>query len=101
MEYEKFEKIILSLQKSSDQIDLLYRNGIDIADVLDPLHYIISDLLKEIFNDDGNDWIDWFIYEKEFGRREDMKAWDEKQNEIAYDIKSLYQLLMDEYYNKK
>lgn len=101
MEYEKFEKIILSLQKSSDQVDLLYRNGIDITEVLDPLHSIIEDLLGFIFNDNGQDWIEWFIYEKEFGRREDLKAWDEKQNEIAYDIKSLYQLLMDEYYNKK
>lgn len=101
MEYEKFEKIILSLQKSSDQVDLLYRNGIDITEVLDPLHSIIEDLLGLVFNDNGQDWIEWFIYEKEFGRREDMKAWDEKQNEIAYDIKSLYQLLMDEYYNKK
>ena len=101
MEYEKFEKIILSLQKSSDKVNLLYRNGIDITEVLDPLHSIIEDLLGLIFNDNGQDWIEWFIYEKEFGRREDMKAWDEKQNEIVYDIKSLYQLLMDEYYTKK
>ena len=99
MEYEKFEKIILNLQKISDQADILYNNGIDITEVTDNLHIIINDLLGIIFTDDGKDWIDWFMYEKEFGKREDLKAWD-GNDEIAYDIKSLYDLLINEYYNK-
>lgn len=101
MEYEQFEKIILNLQKSSDQADLLYKNGIDITEVTDNLHIIISDLLGIIFTDDGKDWIDWFMYEKEFGKRDDLKAWDVDKNEIAYDIKSLYELLINEYLIKK
>ena len=101
MEYEYFEKIILNLQKSSDQANLLYKNGIDITDVTDNLHIIISDLLGIIFTDEGKDWIDWFMYEKEFGKREDLKAWDIDKNEIAYDIKSLYELLINEYLTKK
>jgi hypothetical protein len=100
MEYEYFEKIILNLQKTYDQTNLLYKNGIDITEVTDNLHTIISDLLGIIFTDDGKDWIDWFIYEKEFGKREDLKAWD-GDNEIAYDIKSLYELLVNGYLNKK
>lgn len=100
MEYERFEKIILYLQNSHDKVNLLYANSIDLTEVIDPLHYIISDLLKIIFNDDGQDLIDWFMYEKDFGRREDLKAWDEDKNEIAYDIKSLYDLLINEYHNK-
>jgi hypothetical protein len=101
MEYEQFEKIILNLQKSSNQADLLYKNGIDITEVTDNLHIIISDLLGIIFTDDGKDWIDWFMYEKEFGKRDDLKAWDVDKNEIAYDIKSLYELLINEYLIKK
>jgi hypothetical protein len=100
MEYEKFEKIILNLQKSFDQADILYNNGIDITEVADNLHIIINDLLGIIFTDDGKDWIDWFMYEKEFGKREDFKAWD-GDNEIAYDIKSLYELLVNGYLTKK
>jgi hypothetical protein len=101
MEYEQFEKIILNLQKTYDQSNLLYKHGIDITEVTDNLHIIISDLLGIIFTDYGKDWIDWFIYEKEFGKREDLKAWDENKNEIAYDIKSLYELLINEYLIKK
>lgn len=100
MEYERFEKIILYLQNSHDKVNLLYANSIDLTEVIDPLHYIISDLLKIIFNDDGQDLIEWFMYEKDFGRRVDLKAWDEDKNEIAYDIKSLYDLLINEYHNK-
>jgi hypothetical protein len=100
MEYKKFEKIILNLQKSYDQANILYENGVDITEATDALHIIISDLLGIIFTDDGKDWIDWFMYEKEFGKREDLKAWDVDKNEIAYDIKSLYELLINGYYNK-
>lgn len=100
MEYEKFEKIILSLQVTHDRANLLYQNGVDITEVTDGLHNIIEDLLNVIFIEAGNDWILWFMYEKDFGKREDVKAWDEDGNEIVYDIKSLYDLLINEYYNK-
>lgn len=100
MTYEIFEKIILDLQKTHDHANVLYAHGIDITEVTDGLHTIIENLLGIIFNEDGKDWIDWFMYEKDFGKREDMKAWDVDKNEIAYDIKSLYDLLINEYHNK-
>lgn len=100
MTYEIFEKIILDLQKTHDHANILYSHGIDITEVTDGLHTIIENLLGIIFNEDGKDWIDWFMYEKDFGRKEDLKAWDEDKNEIAYDIKSLYDLLINEYHNK-
>ena len=62
-----------------------------------PLYPLADNILVD---EDGGDWIEWFMYEKDFGRREDMKAWDEDKNEIAYDIKSLYDLLINEYHNK-
>jgi len=101
MTYEKFEKIMLALNKSRQNTDLLYRYGVDITEITDHLQTIIEDLLGFIFTKEGKDWIEWFIYEKDFGEREDIKAWDADKNEIAYDIKSLYELLINEYYNKK
>lgn len=101
MTYEKFEKIMLALNKSRQNTDLLYRHGVDITEITDHLQTIIEDLLGFIFTKEGKDWIEWFIYEKDFGEREDIKAWDSDKNEIAYDIKSLYELLINEYYNKK
>lgn len=93
--YDEFEKIILNLQKTQDQANLLYKNGVDITKITDNLHTIIEDLLGVIFTNDGKDWIEWFIYEKEFGRDDDIKAWDEDNNEIAYDIKSLYEYIIE------
>jgi hypothetical protein len=101
MTYENFERIILNLQKTHDHANILYSHGIDITQVTDGLHSIIENLLNVIFGDEGAGWIDWFMYEKEFGTREDLKAWDENKNEIAYDIKSLYDLLTNEYTYKK
>jgi hypothetical protein len=100
MTYEIFEKIMLDLQKTHKHADTLYAHGIDITEVTGGLHTIIENLLGIIFNEDGKDWIEWFMYEKDFGKREDLKAWDEDKNEIAYDIKSLYDLLINEYHNK-
>ena len=101
MTYEQFEDIMTKLQKSNDNTNLLYRHGVDITDITDHLHGIIENLLGLIFTKEGADWIEWFIYEKEFGKRADIKAWDADKNEIAYDLKSLYDLLINEYYNKK
>lgn len=101
MTYEQFEDIMTKLQKSSDNTDVLYRHGVDVTDVTDHLHSIIGKLLCCVFTSEGYDWIEWFIYEKEFGKRADMKAWDADKNEIAYDLRSLYDLLINEYYNKK
>jgi hypothetical protein len=101
MTYENFERIILNLQKTHDHANTLYSHVIDITQVTDGLHSIIENLLNIIFGDEGADWIDWFMYEKDFGTREDLKAWDENKNEIAYDIKSLYDLLTNEYIYKK
>jgi hypothetical protein len=101
MTYEQFENIMTKLQKSDENTDVLYRHGVDVTDIMDHLHSVIGRLLCCVFTDEGKDWIEWFMFEKEFGKRDDLKAWDANKNEIAYDIKSLYELLINEYYNKK
>lgn len=57
MTYEQFEKIILALQKSNDNANLLYSHGVDLTDITDNLHSIIEKLLALIFTEEGA--IEW------------------------------------------
>ena len=44
MTYEKFLKILLSLQKENRTIKTLYDNGVDLINFVDPYHKIINEL---------------------------------------------------------
>ena len=52
----------------------------------------INVLLTEVYNFDGCEWIDWYCYECDYGRK-GMASWDENNNEIYYDDKSLWEYL--------
>jgi hypothetical protein len=56
----------------------------------EPYQYIIDLLLKETFTPEGYDWISWFLYEREGFSGTTEKAWDNDNNEICYDIPSLW-----------
>ena len=53
MTYERFLKVILSLQKEDRTINALYTNGVDLINFVDPYHEIISELIKEIYGEEG------------------------------------------------
>jgi hypothetical protein len=62
MEYSRFLKITLSLQKESVVVDNLYKNGLDLINFVDPYHQIITELIKEVYGDEGYEWWSWFCY---------------------------------------
>jgi hypothetical protein len=70
MEFERFEKIILSLKKHHEDISDANRIKIDLIDFCDPLHVIISELIKAIYGDEGYDWFSWFCYENDYGEKD-------------------------------
>lgn len=80
---ELFTKMIIEIQNFSNRIDLL-------CDVLctdffeSPLvesgWNFINLLIDSHFDEEGQDWINWWLYEKD-GRPE-LKAFDENDNEI-------------------
>lgn len=57
---------------------------------------VVVRLLKMMF-DDHDDLISWWIYEKDYGRREDIKMWDGLSNEIDLSTADkLYDYLMQD-----
>ena len=54
-------------------------------------------LLGEVFTEEGVEWIFWFLYEKDYIEgtlKDDMKAWDEHDQEICQDVPRLYRYLV-------
>ena len=97
MTKELFTKMILDIQNFGNIVDRM-------CDVLgtnffeSPLAEVgwdlINTLINSHFDEEGRDWINWWLYEKD-GNPE-MKAWDENDNEIPTEtIDDLWNLVKD------
>jgi hypothetical protein len=92
MTYERFLKITLQLQKESRILGKIYESGIDLTNFVDPYHTIITELIKEVYGDEGYDWWSWFCYENDYGQG-GLTAQDEKGEPICYSFESLWNYL--------
>ena len=92
MIYERFLKVILSLQKEQRVIQALYDNGMDVINFVDRYHKIISELIKEIYGKDGYEWWSWYCYENDFGTKQ-LEAKDAEGNQICYSHETLHEYL--------
>lgn len=92
MLFEKFEKIILTLDKESQTITELYDKNVDLINFVGPYHTVIDLLFRELYDDDGCEWINWYCYERDFGRI-NLEARDRDGNPICYDLKSLWEYI--------
>lgn len=127
MKYSKFRKLIERQKELSKTIDDLYKLKVDLIEFTDGYHYIIMNLIKEIYGDEGYDWYSWFCYENEYGNKDWSKApcykkndkgdlekiydtgedrfgaYDEKGNPICYSVYTLWEFLEENHLveNKK
>jgi hypothetical protein len=90
MKYETFEKLVIELESASERYSKLYELGVDLLNYDEPNQKINSILMLEVFGKEGKDWIEWYLYERKSHSGELLKAWDEEDNEICYDIPSLW-----------
>jgi hypothetical protein len=91
MFYEKFKTIIETLEKINKDNMAIYDLGIDLLHYEEPYSKIINSLFSVIFEKQGLDWIEWYIYERPSFSGTIHKAWDENKKEICYDIPSLWE----------
>jgi hypothetical protein len=92
MEYTDFLKITLSLQKQARVLDALHKHGVDLYDVVDPYHEMISLLIKQIYGEQGLDWFQWFCGENDFGTN-GLEAHDADGTPICFSHESLWEYL--------
>jgi|694.fasta_scaffold12974_17 hypothetical protein len=88
MKLESFEFLITSLISNSKNDHSFYELGLDISNITDPYHQIITHLLRVYYGETGEDWISWYLWERKEG--DEDQAWDENKNPICYDIPSLW-----------
>ena len=63
MTLENFKAVMALIDKADQRNDMLYKAGIDTLEYSDIYHDIITKLFKEIFSEDGWDWIAYYLYE--------------------------------------
>jgi hypothetical protein len=115
MTYENFESFVKMMEIQSDLETNVSNLGVTLFDFNDRYHTIIYSLMREIWTDEGVDWMNWFMWESDFGEKnwqssltykykegsdrvieiddnaDEFGAHDENGNPICYDIKSLYE----------
>jgi hypothetical protein len=93
MKKEAFIDLIERMKATSESVSEAYRLKIDLIEFSDSWEQIITILLKELFTEEGYDWICWWAYED--GR----KAWEKDGTDIPMDTaEDLYNYLLKEGY---
>ena len=91
MDYKNFKNIIENLEKTRERSHSVYILGIDLTNYEELYHNTITIFLDSIFNTEGKDWIDWYLYERVGFTNKVNLATDKDGKEICYDIPSLWQ----------
>lgn len=93
MTYERFLKLTLGIQKNDRVLSELNKLGIDLINFSDGYYVIIDELTREIWTKEGVDWLNWFMWEADFGQKADITAHDENGKPICYSHESTYEYL--------
>jgi hypothetical protein len=97
MTKELFTKMILEIQNFSNRVDQLCDvlcTDFFESPLVDSGWNLINLLVESHFDEEGQDWVNWWLYEKD-GNPE-LKAWDENDNEIPTEtIDDLWNLVKD------
>lgn len=96
MKYENFSELIHIYKKAEDDFSELWNFGFDFFSGKYKIENGFSSLfkltLREHYNEEGIEWVDWFIFDNRLGER-GLEATDKNGVRICYDIPSLHKYL--------
>lgn len=96
MEYKDFNTILSTLKDLNKKISELYDIGFDFFEgkykIVNEIETIKDTLFETHYDDNGVEWINWFIYENDYGERK-LDATDENGKPICYSVESLWEYL--------
>ena len=82
MKLEVFKKLLYVMRQQEEKLNAAYKSGIDLINFFDDGGNATSLLLSVYYGEEGKDWIDWYLYER------DSNSAD--INPICYDDESLW-----------
>ena len=96
MKITDFKEIIKNYKQFSKKISELYDIGFDFYEgkykLIEDVELIIDKIFEIHYEKEGIDWINWFIYDNNYGDKK-LEAFDENKKPICYDIESLYEYI--------
>ena len=102
MQLKEFQNLINYHKKFFDKLSELHDIGFDFYEgkfqLVTDVDQMFDVIVSSLYNEEGLDWINWFIYENEYGSKK-LEAWDENKNLICQDLESLYEYIQK--YHKK
>ena len=85
MQYQDFKKILLTYKKGTENIAALGKIGVDLLESPYELSSVLEHMLMFSmgchYKDAGLEWISWFIYENEWGKKEWKGPMYERNND--------------------
>jgi len=101
MTFEHFKQFIDNYQSNYNSLDKLYDLGFDFLEnekfpLYDHLFNVLELFIKSHYNEDGWDWVDWFVFENDYGEKK-LAAHDENGNLICQTLEELFILLETQY----
>ena len=93
MNLQEFTRLIELIQSDNTRTRAAYKLGIDLSEFSESAQEVIDLLLRHVFDEHQYECITWWMYEKDFGRREDLQMWDADGNEVCRTVEELHQFL--------
>lgn len=100
MSFSEFEKTIKEIQKDEEYLSQLSQMGMNLFEHLGSTSITVR-LLEKIFMD-KSEWISWWIWEKDFGTKDEMQAFNKDRTIIPLStVRELYDFLVEEMKNSE
>ena len=93
MTLTELQHMLNLMDADNKKIRAAYRLGIDLIEFTESAQEVVSTLLKHVFDEHQYETLSWWMYEKDFGRREDLQMWDADGSEVCRTVEELYKFL--------
>ena len=93
MTLSELQHLLNLMDADNKKIRDAYRLGIDLIEFTESAQEVVNTLLKHVFDEHQYETLSWWMYEKDFGRREDLQMWDKDGNEVCRTVEELHQFL--------
>ena len=93
MTLTELQHLLNLMDADNKKIRDAYRLGIDLTEFTESAQEVVNTLLKHVFDEHQYETLSWWMYEKDFGRREQLQMWDADGSEVCRTVEELHQFL--------